>query len=75
MINHMVTLTMLCKSSPSILLLPAVGTGLKKAILSLVYQPLLLKDSQSWEKIPPDLLVSVSYFASKLLTMILDSYI
>lgn len=54
-------------SRASILLLPTVWTGLKEAMLVFVYkviflQTLLLKESQSWKKISPDLLVSISTF-------------
>ena len=58
---------MSCVSSASILLLPTVWTGLKEAMLGFVYkviflQTLLLKESQSWKRLPPDLLVSIPTF-------------
>lgn len=67
---------MSCMSSASILLLPTVWTGLKEARLGFVYkviflQILLLKESQSWKKSPPDLLVSISTFP--FLTPLYDS--
>ena len=63
-------------SRASILLLPTVRTGLKEAMLVFVYKVILLqtlplKESQSWKKIPPDLLVSISTFP--FLTALYDS--